>query len=336
MRSGNINWQTALSMKKTVRFISQLGGWHWWERAGTKKRSRWANKAVRLSPTAPTYRILGEAAALDGDIAQALDLLDKGEKSDPAYEPIYIARGNILMALNRNAQACAAFQKAWTLDPQDPSAAKGLALTAPCAGRAYDASSSDRHKRTLHDPRWCRRHGDLFACAARRARSYRRLPHRFFVFINAETDAGLAPESARFEVDPDGRTGDEPAAAPGLGAIGVAGQTPEARIDVLLNPGYTMPVLAPARWSRCFTISSTRGIRNISAGSICPSGEGFCTRRRVAARLIIAVSEATRQDFIAHYKVDASRVRVVHHGVDAGIFRNPCSDIRVTGHSAIS
>ncbi|MCP5116521.1 MAG: glycosyltransferase family 4 protein [bacterium] len=35
---------------------------------------------------------------------------------------------------------------------------------------------------------------------------------------------------------------------------------------------------------------------------------------------MIAVSEATKQDFLRYYPVDASRVRVVHHGVDERLF----------------
>jgi hypothetical protein len=90
-------------------------------------------KAVQLDPTAPTYHVLGRLVALSGDVPQALELLDKAEKSDPNYEPVYIDRANILRAIDRNQDACAAFQKAWSLDPGDPSAAKGLALLR-CAG----------------------------------------------------------------------------------------------------------------------------------------------------------------------------------------------------------
>ena len=88
-------------------------------------------KAVQLSPNAPAYHILSELTALDGDIPQAMELLDKGEKDDPRYVPLYIDRGNILMAMNRNAQACAEFRKASSIDPENWSAAKGLAV---CAG----------------------------------------------------------------------------------------------------------------------------------------------------------------------------------------------------------
>ena len=107
------NWAMALSEVGRLKEGIQMG-----------------RKAVQLNPTAPSYHILSRLVALDGDIPQALELLDKGEKIDAAYVPLYIDRGNILMAINRNAQACAAFQKAWSLDPQNLSAAKGLAVCA--------------------------------------------------------------------------------------------------------------------------------------------------------------------------------------------------------------
>jgi tetratricopeptide (TPR) repeat protein len=84
-------------------------------------------KAVQMGPNASTYDALGRIVALNGDIPQALELLEKGEKSDPAYLPIYIDRADILMAVDRNTEACAAFRKARSLDPQNPSAARGLA-----------------------------------------------------------------------------------------------------------------------------------------------------------------------------------------------------------------
>jgi tetratricopeptide (TPR) repeat protein len=95
-----------------------------------KEGIQMGSKAVQLNPTAPNYDILSRLVAFDGDVPQALELLGKGEKSDPAYVPIYIARGNILLAVDRNAEACAAYQKAWTLDPGNLSAAKGLAVCA--------------------------------------------------------------------------------------------------------------------------------------------------------------------------------------------------------------
>jgi tetratricopeptide (TPR) repeat protein len=95
-------------------------------------------KAVELSPGAPTYAQLAMYLAKDGEareIQEALDLLDKAEKADASYQPIFIERGNILMQVGMAAHlaeaswkphACSAFQKAWSLDEKDPSAIKGL------------------------------------------------------------------------------------------------------------------------------------------------------------------------------------------------------------------
>jgi tetratricopeptide (TPR) repeat protein len=93
---------------------------------------RVGRKAVELSPTAATFAHQAIYLAEDGDIQPALELLDRAEKADASYEPLYIERGDILMQTGRREQACAAFQRAWTLDPNDPSATKGL-TTLRCA-----------------------------------------------------------------------------------------------------------------------------------------------------------------------------------------------------------
>lgn len=97
-------------------------------------------KGVRLYPNAATYSHLARILAHDGyppEIQEAVDLLDKAEKADASYEPLYIERGNILMqvGLGRHMPeaawkpyACAAFQKAAELDSRDPSAYKGLGV----------------------------------------------------------------------------------------------------------------------------------------------------------------------------------------------------------------
>jgi Flp pilus assembly protein TadD len=116
-RDGTFYRQWALALVKAGRFDEAVS---------------MGRKAALLNPTAPTYQVLGEAVALKGDdIREAVDLLGKAQKIDPDYEPVYIDLGNIFSAIDRHQEACAAYQRAWTLDPQDPSAAKGLAV---CAG----------------------------------------------------------------------------------------------------------------------------------------------------------------------------------------------------------
>ena len=97
------------------------------EGAGRLKEAiQTGRKAIASNPKAPVYAEQAKLVAMDGDIQQALDLLDRAEKDDAAYEPAYIERGVILMTIGRHDEACAAFEKARTLDPKDLSAAKGL------------------------------------------------------------------------------------------------------------------------------------------------------------------------------------------------------------------
>jgi tetratricopeptide (TPR) repeat protein len=101
-------------------------------------------KATSMSPGAASYTHQARFLAEDGlvqEIQEALELLDKAEKADSSYEPLYIERGNILMQVgmashlpdaNWKPQACASFLKALSLEPKDPSAGKGLgALRCP-------------------------------------------------------------------------------------------------------------------------------------------------------------------------------------------------------------
>jgi tetratricopeptide (TPR) repeat protein len=89
---------------------------------------RLARKAAELRPGAPTYSHLAMFLAEEGEIRESLELLIKAEKADSTYEPLYIELGNILGQTGHREQACIAFQKAWTLDPNDASAVKGLTL----------------------------------------------------------------------------------------------------------------------------------------------------------------------------------------------------------------
>jgi tetratricopeptide (TPR) repeat protein len=91
--------------------------------------TKMGRKAVELKPSAATYSHLAMYLAEDGDILPSLELLDKAEKDNPSYEPLYIERGDILAQTGHKDLACTAFQKAWALNPRDPSAIKGLAFS---------------------------------------------------------------------------------------------------------------------------------------------------------------------------------------------------------------
>ncbi|HEY3836727.1 MAG TPA: tetratricopeptide repeat protein [Bryobacteraceae bacterium] len=91
-----------------------------------KEAQQMGRKAIDIHPSAETYGPEAMYLAEDGDTQGALDLLEKAEKLNPNYQPTYIYRGNILGQTGRREAACAAFQKAWTLNPKDASAYKGL------------------------------------------------------------------------------------------------------------------------------------------------------------------------------------------------------------------
>ena len=69
--------------------------------------------------------------ALDGDIPQALELLDKAEKDDPDELPVYIDRGNILMASIGTRKPARRFRKPGRSIPRISRRAKGLMTACP-------------------------------------------------------------------------------------------------------------------------------------------------------------------------------------------------------------
>jgi glycosyltransferase involved in cell wall biosynthesis len=145
-------------------------------------------------------------------------------------------------------------------------------------------------------------------------------PHRFVVFVNAETQAGLAPPSSRFEVVQTGVRARNRPWRLAWEQLALPGRIRKERIDVVLNPGFTMPALAPCPNVTVFhDLQHTRHPEYFRWFDL-PFWRAFLYASAHRSTLIIAVSEATRQDFIGHYKVDPSRVRTVHHGVEPEFF----------------
>jgi glycosyltransferase involved in cell wall biosynthesis len=145
-------------------------------------------------------------------------------------------------------------------------------------------------------------------------------PHEFVVFVNTETSTGLALPSSQFRVV---RTGVHATNRPARllwEQFAFPGRLGQERIDVLLNPGFTAPVMPPCPSVTVFhDLQHTRHPEYFRWFDL-PFWQLFLYASAHRSSRIIAVSEATRQDFLAHYKLDASRVRVVHHGVDVEFF----------------
>lgn len=102
-----------------------------------KEAVEMGRKAIALTPGAATYAIEAVFLAKSGNMTEALELLDKAEKDNPSYVPTYIERGDILMAIDQNGPARAAFEKALALEPGNVPARRALiALTNPGPGGA--------------------------------------------------------------------------------------------------------------------------------------------------------------------------------------------------------
>lgn len=144
--------------------------------------------------------------------------------------------------------------------------------------------------------------------------------HRFCVFVNAETGDDLAPHAANFEVV---KTGVRATFRPGrLGweQLGLPGKLRKHGIDVLFNPGFTAPWIAP-----CPSVTVFHDLQHVRHPEYfrwfdLPFWQAFLFAAARRSERIIAVSEATRRDFLAHYHVDPARVHTVHHGVDPEFF----------------
>ena len=141
--------------------------------------------------------------------------------------------------------------------------------------------------------------------------------NEYTVFTNAETGSDLLPDAANFTGAPrrvrasfrPSRILDE--------QFGLARAVRKARLDVLLNPGYTGPVFCPCpavtvfhdmqhkvhpEYFRWFDLPFWRLLLWLSA-------------RRSQA--LISVSESTRSDLRHYYGVDST---VIHHGVEPVFF----------------
>ena len=87
-------------------------------------------------------------------------------------------------------------------------------------------------------------------------------PHHFFVFVNSETRDSLAPPSSQFEIIHTGVRASNRPWRLAWEQVALPSALRKHHIDVLLNPGFTAPVLSPCpsvmRWPLIF--SSTEKI----------------------------------------------------------------------------
>ncbi len=144
--------------------------------------------------------------------------------------------------------------------------------------------------------------------------------NEYFVFTNLETAADLVPRQANFHWKPQavharfrpGRILWEQIVLPLEAA--------RYRLDVLFNPGFTAPLMAPCPSVTVFhDLQHKRHPENFRWFDR-PFWNLLLWASAHRSRRLIAVSQATRTDLERIYGLPSARIAVVHHGVEAEFF----------------
>ena len=145
--------------------------------------------------------------------------------------------------------------------------------------------------------------------------------NQYFVFVNRETDNDLCPVSPNFSLVRSAVPGWIRPARLLWEQTVLPMQTARFRLDVLLSPGFSSPLVCRGRKVTVIhDLQHKRQRQNF----------GFFERQAWNAMVwssvrfshaLIAVSQTSRQDVIDVYKTHPARIHVVHHGVERLFFR---------------
>jgi glycosyltransferase involved in cell wall biosynthesis len=144
--------------------------------------------------------------------------------------------------------------------------------------------------------------------------------NRYVIFTNRETGADIAPAQENFTVIPlnvraqfrPGRILAEQTSLPA--AVRRTG------LDVLLNAGFTAPLLCPVPCVTVFHDLQHKRHPEFFRWYDLPFWRALLYGSAHRAARLIAISEATRNDLLHYYKLDRAKIAVVPHGVDPAFF----------------
>ena len=142
--------------------------------------------------------------------------------------------------------------------------------------------------------------------------------NEYFVFTNRETGPDLVPRQPNFHCKPQAvRASFRPARILWEQTVMAA---EAARLDVLFNPGFTSPVLAPCPCVTVFHDLQHANHPEYFRWFELPFWKLLLWASAHRARRLIAVSQATRADLVRVYGLPADRIDVVFHGVEPEFF----------------
>ncbi|MCU1260312.1 MAG: glycosyl transferase, group 1 [Bryobacterales bacterium] len=142
----------------------------------------------------------------------------------------------------------------------------------------------------------------------------------YFIFTNRETGRDLVPPQSNFHHLPQNvRATNRPARILWeQTALSVAGW--RLRLHVLFNPGFTAPVLCACPQVTVFhDLQHKRHPEHFRWFDL-PFWRVLLWLAAHRSRLLIAVSDATRNDLLHYYSLARDKIRVVPHGVEPAFF----------------
>lgn len=144
--------------------------------------------------------------------------------------------------------------------------------------------------------------------------------NEYFVFTNCETGADLTPQRDNFHWKPQAvKAISRPKRMIWEQTI-LPLEAARLKLDVLLNPGFTAPIVSPCPCVTVFHDLQHKRHPEYFRRFDLPFWRFFLWASVHRAKRIITVSEATRADLLHFYHVPSARIHVVHHGVDPALF----------------
>ncbi|MGD0201983.1 MAG: glycosyltransferase family 1 protein [Bryobacteraceae bacterium] len=144
--------------------------------------------------------------------------------------------------------------------------------------------------------------------------------NRYLVFTNRETGAGLVPAAPNFEWVPQPLRASVRPWRLAWEQTGLPLAAARRGIDVLLNPGFTAPLLCGCPQVTVFHDLQHKLHPEHFRWFELPFWRLCLWASAHRSRLLIAVSEATRADLLKCYRLPQEKIRVVPHGVDQRCF----------------
>ena len=144
--------------------------------------------------------------------------------------------------------------------------------------------------------------------------------NHYFVFTNRETGPDLVPKQANFTCVPQAvHAANRPARLIWEQTV-LPLAVVRRRLDVLLNPGFTAPILCACPQVTVFHDLQHKRHPEYFRWFDLPFWNFFLFWSVTVSRLIVAVSGATADDLGRWYRLPASRIRTVPSGVDPNFF----------------